>query len=152
MRCWEILKALADHLRPKKFKHVTKLKDRITPQINSFQWSPSRCENEMGKAGRKGDGARLVGCKSCVRQCCVCVRKFVYVKVLCVKELYVTKLCVKDCVWKSRVWKSCVWQSCVCACVCVWESCAWQSCVEEFCVTKLCVTKMRVKEMCDKVV
>ena len=39
-------------------------------------------------------GARAV-CDSVV---CVCVRKFVYVKVLCVKELYVTKLCVKDCV------------------------------------------------------
>ena len=29
-------------------------------QISFFQWSPSRCENEMGKAGRKGDGARQV--------------------------------------------------------------------------------------------
>ena len=47
------------------------IKDRITPQINFFQWSPSRCGNEMGTAGRKGDGARQVGWKSCVTVSCV---------------------------------------------------------------------------------
>ena len=108
-----------------------KLKDRITPLINFFQWSPSRCEIEMGKAGRKGDGARQVGWKSCV---CVtvlrvCVCKFVYVKVLRVKELYVTKLCVKVCVWKR----------CHVTKLCVKELCVTELCVKEFCV-------------CDKVV
>ena len=35
----------------------TKLTDRITPHVNSRQKPPSRCENEMGKAGkRKGMG------------------------------------------------------------------------------------------------
>ena len=34
----------------------------------------------------------------CDSVACVCVCKFVYVKVLRVKELYVTKLCVKVCV------------------------------------------------------
>ena len=115
----------------------------------------------MGKAGRKGDGARQVGWKSCVWECCVCVYKFVYVKVLCVKELYVTKLCAKDClkemyvtklcVWKSCVWKSRVWQSCV------WKSRVWQSCVSKGCVLQTCLwkgcgTKLCLKGICDKIV
>jgi hypothetical protein len=52
-----------------------------------------RWERQEGKEmAQDWLGARAV-CDSVV-----CVRKFVYVKVLCVKELYVTKLCVKDCV------------------------------------------------------
>ena len=48
----------------------TKIKGPDNPTNQLLPMITSRCENEMGKAGRKGDGARQVGS---VKEVCVCV-------------------------------------------------------------------------------
>ena len=64
------------------FPKKTKLKDRITLHVSFFQWSPSRCEIEMGKAGKNGDGASQLGWVKELRVTVLCVCKFVYVPVV----------------------------------------------------------------------
>ena len=133
-----------------------KLKDRITPQGNFFQyWAP----NVVAGTGKEGKTKEVVEDRE-VKQSCVCV----------------TKLYVKDGVWQRKMVCVCVWQSCVWKMVCVkvvcerervtklcvkdgvWQSWVWKMVCERWCVTKMVcerggVTDGVVKNgVCDKVV
>ena len=68
----------------------------ITPHVNFFQYAPNKCENEMGKAGKRKD---MVEDRLCERAVCdnVACKRVVCDVVVCVNVLCVMQeLCVME--------------------------------------------------------
>ena len=102
-----------------------KLKDRIAPQGNFFQyWAP----NVVAGTGKEGKTKEVVEDRE-VKQSCVCDQV----------------VCERWCVTKKDGVCACVWQSCVWKMVCVKVVCERER------VTKLCVKDGVSKMVCDKV-